>query len=267
MKFKKLLLPIAILGLASCNTIGEENETLKGFDIELARALGEELGVNIEFEEIVWEQKELELSSKNIDLIWNGLTITDERKENLEISNPYLENRQVIVTKDITTLSNETNYTVAFEAGSAGSDLFAADALFTNSTSVESNSQTDALTEVLSGTSDLAIIDSVMAGYYLNSNTSFSSLNILDYETESEYYGIAGRKGDVALINKVNEVLNTLYTNGKTLEIANTYGLADYLVNSTYEAVETTDDSLNYILEKGTLVIGYTIFAPIAYFD
>ena len=145
--------------------------------------------------------------------------------------------------------------------------MFASDALFTNSTSVESNSQTDALTEVLSGTSDLAIIDSVMAGYYLNSNTSFSSLNILDYETESEYYGIAGRKGDVALINKVNEVLNTLYTNGKTLEIANTYGLADYLVNSTYEAVEATDDSLNYILEKGTLVIGYTIFAPIAYFD
>lgn len=266
MRIKKLLLPIMLLGLASCSTKGETS-TLKGFDIDLAKELGKELGVEVKFEEIVWEQKELELSSKNIDLIWNGLTISDERKENLEISNPYLINKQVIISKDIESLDKNNSYKVAYEAGSAGESLFSSNELFQSSTNIESNSQTDALTEVLSGQSDLAIIDSIMAGYYLNSNSSFNTLNILDYKTEEEYYGIAARKGDKALINKVNEILNVLYTSGKTLEVANKYGLSDSLINSNYTSVESNDDSLDYILNKKTLVIGYTIFAPIAYID
>jgi len=270
MKFKKIvgcsLLLASGIALASCNKLASASN-LVGFDIDFARELSNELGVEVKFQEIVWEQKELELSSKNIDLIWNGLTITDERKENLELSIPYLLNKQVVVSKNIDSLDSEKSYQIAFEAGSAGGDLFNSDSTFKNSKKVETNSQTDALTEVLSGTSDLAIIDSVMAGYYVNSNTSYKSLSILDYDSDSEYYGIAGRKGDKALISKVNEIITNMYQNGKTKEVASKYGLESYLVKPEEYVSSSSDDSLNYILDKKTLVIGYTVFAPIAYFD
>ena len=262
MRIKRVLfgvLAVATLGLASC---GKEKE-LKGFDIDLAKVVSKELGVEVKFQEIVWEYKELELSSKNIDLIWNGLTITDERKENLELSIPYLENRQVIVSKDKNIDLNK-NLIVSFEAGSAGEDLFESDSNFSSMTRVETSAQVDALTEVLSNNSDIAIIDATMAGYYINSNTSYSSLNIIDYNTESEFYGIAARKGEKALINKINAIITRLYDN-KIREVADKYGLTDFLV--TPESYDTTsnDDSLDYIINKKSLVIGYTIFAPIAF--
>ncbi len=266
MRFKKILflLPIlpVVLQATSCK---KEEANLIGFDIDLAKEVCKEIGVEVRFEEIVWEQKEIELESKNIDLIWNGLTITEERQKVMEISCPYMKNKQVIVSKDINELNDKTKYTVSFEAGSAGDDLFKGNSLFKNSTSVEVSSQTDALTEVLSGTSDLAIIDSTMAGYYLNSSTSFKNLQVLDYETESEYYGIAARKGDLALINKINETLSYVYDKNKTFEIASKYGLNDYLIKPNYTSLNSNDNSLDYIMDKGYITIGYTVYAPIAY--
>ena len=246
---------------ASC---GEKQ--LKGFDIDLANELSKELGVKVKFVEIVWETKQFELESKNIDLIWNGLTITEQRKENLEISIPYMENRQVVVSKNYDTVKSG-NYSVAYESTSVGDEVANSDEAFKDYKKTPVGSQTDALTEVLSGQSDYAIIDSVMAGYYINSNTSYKSLKILDFDTVSEYYGIAGRKGDEALISKVNEILAKLYNNGTTAKVAKTYGLGDYIVAPESFDAKTGDDSLKYIMDKGELIIGYTVFAPIAYFD
>ncbi len=265
MRFRKIIflgLGILSLGLTSCN----KEKELVGFDIDLAKELGQRLGVDVQFQEIVWEQKEIELASKNIDLIWNGLTITKDRSENLELSIPYLVNKQVLVSKD-STIDFTKNLKVSFEAGSAGEDLFNRLSDFSNMTKVALSAQVDALTEILSNTSDVAIIDSTMAGFYINANTSYKDLNIIDYETESEYYGIAARKGEKALINKVNELLTDMYYSKKSEEIAAKYGLADYIVNPLDYDTNSTDDSLNYILNKKSLIIGYTIFAPIAYKD
>lgn len=265
MKFGKILLIVLIIGLVLVASSCSENK-LVGFDIELAEAFANELGVKVKFTEISWSAKEFELSSKNIDLIWNGLTISDERKENLEISIPYLENRQVVVSKNFDSIDFSGNYSVAYESTSVGDEVANTDENFKNFKKVPVGSQTDALTEVLSGQSDFAIIDSVMAGYYINSDTSFKNLKILDYETITEFYGIAGRKGDAALISKVNEIITKLSENGTIKKIAEKYGLSDYTVTPESFAPSLSDGSLEYIKNKGEIVIGYTVFAPIAYF-
>ncbi|MCR4697973.1 MAG: transporter substrate-binding domain-containing protein [Bacilli bacterium] len=277
---KSMMLAVLSLGmLASCgqNTSSagyvDNYKNLKGFDIDLAKAACEELDITPVFQEIVWEQKETELSAKQIDLIWNGLTITDERKESLEISLPYMSNTQaLVVKKDFAddSITAEDNYTIAFEQGSAGEDAFNNTDMFKGSTSAGVTAQVTALTEVLSGTSDIAIIDSIMAGYYLTDTSSYGSkLKILSgYDFETENYGIAGRKGDTALIAKLNETIETLYNNGTTNSIADTYGLKNDLIKpDTYTKFDAVEDksSWEYIQNKGSIIIGYTVFAPIAF--
>ena len=77
----------------------DENGELVGFETEFAKAVGEKLGIEVKFQEIDWNAKETELASKNIDCIWNGMTITPERSENMQISIPYMENKQAVVVK------------------------------------------------------------------------------------------------------------------------------------------------------------------------
>ena len=77
----------------------DDNNELTGFEVEFGKAVCEKLGVEADFIEINWDAKETELSSKNIDCIWNGMTITEERLENMSISIPYMQNKQVKVVK------------------------------------------------------------------------------------------------------------------------------------------------------------------------
>jgi polar amino acid transport system substrate-binding protein len=263
-----LLTVLSVNGLAACGSSKE----FVGFDTDLAKAVGEQLKVEVKFQEIVWEQKEIELNSKNIDVIWNGFTITEERKAALSFSIPYMENKQVVVGKnDYGGLKEGSSYKVAVEAGSAGSDAFDASSAFASSEKIETTDQISALTEVLSGTSDLAIIDKVMAGYYLNDDSSYGSrLKMFDVlNVESEFYGIGVRKGEEGLTGKLNEALQNVYQSGKTKEIADKYGLASSLVSpasfTPYSSLSETS-SFDYILKKGNLVVGYTVFAPIAFF-
>ncbi len=92
----KLIVGITLF--APMNYHNDKNELI-GFETEFAKAVGEKLGVEVEFVEINWDTKEIELNAKNIDCIWNGMTITDERVENMSISVPYMQNKQVMVSK------------------------------------------------------------------------------------------------------------------------------------------------------------------------
>ena len=237
-----LLSTAALAGLASCST--SNHEKLIGFDTDLARAVAAMLDVEVEFRETVWEQKEIELQSKQIDLIWNALTITDERREAFALSTPYMTNSQVIVAKKSFdgTIGKDNAYKVAYENGSAGEEAAAENELFSKCTKPGMDAQVNALMEVQAGTSDFAIIDSVMAGCYINSGTSYSDLKIIDsYNLTSEFYGIAGRKSDVGFMAKINEAIKAVYEAGETA-------------------------SWDAIAQKGKFTVGYTVFAPIAYF-
>lgn len=208
-----------------------EGTNLTGFDIELARLTGEKLGINVKFQLIDWDSKEMELNSRNIDLIWNGVTVTDERKENMEFSMSYLANNQVAVIRksDSTKYTKDTIFSVentkyCAETGSAGADV-----LENNSKDyAKAKDMVTCLTELNANTSDVAIMDSVMAGYYMKSNPNL--MIIEDLILVEEEYGIAARKGDTEFIHKINEALVELKNEGKLNQLATKYGLTEYLL-------------------------------------
>lgn len=204
----------------------DDNGEWTGFDTEFAQAVGEKLGVNVEFVEINWDYKYNELDSKSIDCIWNGMTITDEGKEAASISDPYAENAQVVVMKqdqlaNYTDVESLKNLTIAVEGGSAGEKAAAAAGL-TNT--VVSNTQALALTEVSSGSCDACIIDLTMANSMTGEGTSNANLGF-ELKLEAEEYGIAFRKNS-DLTAKVNEIIDELMSDGTLDALAEKYEIS-----------------------------------------
>lgn len=209
---------------------------LTGFETEFATAVCEELGVTPDFQEIEWESKEIELNAKTIDCIWNGLTITDERKENMGISTPYMENKQVMVVKaenveKFSTAEGVVAAKVVAEAGSAGEEVALGEEFFANTVFIAADSQAKALLEVKSGTADIAIIDYVMSIGTLRDGSDYGDLAVVEAQSFApEQYGIAFRKGDTETLAKVNEAIQKLADDGKLAEIAEKYNLKDLLL-------------------------------------
>ena len=219
----------------------DENKKLTGFDVELAKAVFKEIDktygttTSVEFQEIEWDAKETLLKNGTIDLVWNGLTITEERKQNMEISIPYLNNEQVCVIKKAdsakyTDATSFSNAVCTVESGSAGEDCAKEqkDAGRVKEV-IAVESQLDALNKLKDGNSDVAVIDSVMAGYYTTTSSLKDSLMIVNnLVLATEQYGIAAKKGNSELINKINLALRAIKdTEFKTL--ADAYGLTDYI--------------------------------------
>lgn len=205
-----------------------EGDELIGFETDFAKAVCEKLGVTPDFQEINWDAKEIELSSKKIDCIWNGMTITDDLKTNLSISLPYMENRQVLIVKsenvDKYTASIEGANVVA-EAGSAGEELATSgEESFSGTSFTPVDSQAKALMDVASGVSDVAVIDYVMSLGSVGEGTDYADLAIIDKNYPSENYGVAFRK-DSDVTAKVNEAMKELKKDGTLDEIAAKYNL------------------------------------------
>lgn len=259
----------AVLGAAACT-----KTELIGFDVELAQAVGKDLGVEVEFQLINWNNKENELESKNVDLLWNGMTITEEREAQMEISEPYMLNEQVAIIRKADASKFDTldkmlaSKKWTAESGSAGAELIPE----LGATLIGVSSQINILTELNAGSADIGVMDSVMAGYYINETGSeyADSLMIAPVKIASkdEYYGIAARKGEVALMDKINTSLAKLYADGTVGKIAETYGLTDVILPIQYTSQWDSiadKSSWDYIVNRGKIVIGYTLFAPIAY--
>jgi polar amino acid transport system substrate-binding protein len=204
----------------------DENGEFTGFDTELAIAVCEKLGVEPEFVEINWDTKETELAAKSIDCIWNGLTLTDEREENMACTEPYVRNAQVVVMKADATYSSTADLigkTVLAEAGSAGEETIEEDENLSQADFVTKTVQTDCLLEVKAGTADAAVLDLTLASAMVGEGTDYSDLAIVD-ELNAEEYGVAFRKGsDVAAA--VNEIFAEMRADGSLQELADKYDL------------------------------------------
>lgn len=214
----------------------DENGELTGFETEFAQSVCEKLGVKANFQKIDWDSKEVELNAKTIDCIWNGLTITDERKENMGISNPYMGNKQIMVTKadkadKYTSAEAVKGATVVAEKKSAGEDVAKSDEFFKEANYVSVDSQAKALLEVKSGTADIAVIDYVMSIGTITNGSDYADLKVIDgKDFAEEQYGIAVRKGDTETLNKINEAVKAVADEGKLKEIAKKYSLEDLLL-------------------------------------
>ena len=197
-----------------------------GFDTELATAVCEKLGVEPEFVEINWDTKETELAAKSIDCIWNGLTLTDDREENMACTKPYVKNAQVVVVKegtDYTSTADLIGKTVVAEAGSAGEAAIEGDENLAQADYVSKSVQTDCLMEVAAGTADAAILDLTLASAMIGEGTDYADLKMVD-ELNVEEYGVAFRKGsDVP--DAVNTAFDELKADGTMQALADKYGL------------------------------------------
>lgn len=250
-----------------------DGANLEGFDIDLAKMVAKDLGVEARFRLITWNAKEMELKGKHIDLIWNGLTIDDGRLEQFCISTPYMNNKQIAVIKK----SNADKYTdkdnikdakFSFEESSAGQNVASSEG-FSNILALPS--QAEALMAVKAGNADVALLDSVLGNFYCSENTDYSDLMIIpNLIFTEEQYGIAARKSDVGTIDKINTSLAKLQANGELAKLAEKYGLESELCGVSYESkwdtlTDEEKSGWNYIVEKGRFVVGYTLYAPIAY--
>ena len=204
----------------------DESGNWTGFDAEFAELVAKELGVEVEFFVLSdWEQKFYELETKNIDAVWNGMTITEEAKLNASVSDPYVINAQVVVMKadavgSYTSPESLKGLRFAVENGSAGA-LALDDIGITDYVAVQD--QTSAVMEVAAGTSDACVIDITMAYAMTGPGTSYADLGV-GISLTSEEYGIAFRK-DSDLTAKVNEIMKKLIADGTLPALAEKYGL------------------------------------------
>ncbi len=206
----------------------DENGNLTGFDTERTEAVCEKLGVTAEFVEIDWDQKVTELKSGSIDCVWNGMTLTDELKENMDFSVPYAGNTQVCVINkanaDVyTSLESMADARIVAEAGSTGAAAVEANETLKNAQLTTMTAQRDNHLELKIGTADVAVIDGVMAKASVGEGTSYDDLMIVEgLELSKEEYGVGLRKGS-DLTAKINEALQQLADEGFVDQLAEKY--------------------------------------------
>ena len=229
----------------------DENNNFVGFDTELAQAVGEKLGIDINFVEINWDSKEIELNSKNIDCIWNGMCSTAERQETMTLSEPYLYNTQAMVMKadrEDEIMKSVDGLTVTAEKGSTGEGKLlgtiadddtvevSAKEYFANANYVASDSMAKALMEVKAGTADVALVDSVAAYGMVGPDTDYSDMVInVDNNFGLQEYVIGFRKGS-DLEQHVSDAIDQLYADGTVAELAAKYNLSDLLIEKDTQA-------------------------------
>ena len=201
----------------------DENGELTGVDVELANAVSEELGIPFEFQPIDWSMKETELNNGTVDLLWNGYTITDERKEVISFTDPYLENRQIVVTmadSDINSIADLAGKTVAAQDMSSAVDAIEGKPevkdTFAELVTFETNDQ--CLRDLEAGRSDAVVADEVLVKYYI-SQKGAEKYKILDEDFGEEEYGIGARKDDTALVEAINGAMDALKEDGTTKAI------------------------------------------------
>ena len=200
-----------------------------GFDADMAIAFANSLGVTAEFKIIEWDSKISELESKAIDVVWNGMTLTNDIKASMATSNPYFNNAQVIVVKADSagryqTAESLDGASVAVEVGSAGREQAAARGFaFT-----EVSNQTSALQSVSSGASDAAIVDFLMAMATIGEGTRYPDLTYT-VSLSSEEYGVGFRKGsDLAAV--LNDFFSASYADSTMQSVARSYGISAFLL-------------------------------------
>ena len=194
---------------------------LVGFDVEMAEAVGKKIGKKVEFQNIDWDLKETELDSGNIDLIWNGYSITDQRKKQVLFSDPYMENRQMIITTDktgIKTKADLANKTISVQKNSSAYDAVMKDKEFIKSIKggkpTQFDTNNDCFMDLESGRSDAIVVDETLARYYVRQQDNGINYVYLDENFGTEEYAVGMRKDDKELCKKINQALKELKDDG-----------------------------------------------------
>lgn len=205
----------------------DESGEIVGFDIDLANAAAEKMGVTVKAQPINWDSKSMELKNGNIDVIWNGFSISDERKKEVLFTDPYLTTGQVIVVpadSDIEKKADLAGKKVSLQDGSTSEEALKADTETYNSIGEENISKfkenTLVLMEVQSGRADAAVIDEVYVRYYLAKEGMTDKFKVLSEQLDPEDYGVGCRLGDKSFRDALNDAIKACIEDGTALKIA-----------------------------------------------
>lgn len=200
----------------------DENNNIVGFDIDMASAAAEKMGKEVEFLPIDWQTKESELSSGRIDLIWNGYTITDERKQKVLFTKPYLKNAQVVVTladSTVKSLADLDGKIVGLQSLSSAQDALNENPIKNKIKEVtEFADNVTALNDLKSGRLDAVVIDEVVIDYYMSKDEG--TFKVLDESLAPEEYGVGVKKGNEELLKNLQKALDTMNEDGTAAKIS-----------------------------------------------
>lgn len=212
----------------------DENNEIVGFDIDLAKEVGNHLGLEVEFRPVVWETIGMSLNNGDIDMIWNGYTISDARKKEVLFSEPYLKNQQIIVVgpnSDIKNKADLAGKTIAIQAGSTSQDALEKDVeVFESLKEVRKfENNVDALLDLKVGRVEAVVVDSVVGRYYMAIHPD--DYFVLDDSFKDEFYGIGMRKEDESFAKAINEALKEMGQDGSAEEISNKWFGSNVFLN------------------------------------
>ena len=201
----------------------DEKNELVGFDIDMAREAAKRLGVEVEFKPIDWSAKEAELSAQRVDVLWNGLTITEERKKNIDFTAPYMENHQIVVVAANSPIKTKTDLAgkvVGAQDGSSAVDAVKKDdGVFKSFKEFKTfGDNVTALMDLATGRLDAVVVDEVVGRYYVAKKPT--EYAIIDEHFGTEDYGVGVRKGDTELHEKLDKALADMKADGASAAIA-----------------------------------------------
>ena len=201
----------------------DEKNELVGFDIDMAREAAKRAGLEVEFKPIDWSAKEAELSGKRVDALWNGLTITEERKAKILFTTPYLENHQIIIVLDkseIKTKADLKDKVIGIQEGSSANDAVGREPEVLKSFKElkKFGDNVTALMDLSAGRLEALVVDEVVGRYYVAKKPG--EYRVLDENFGTEDYGVGMRKEDTDLHAKIQKALDDMKADGTAATIS-----------------------------------------------
>jgi polar amino acid transport system substrate-binding protein len=203
----------------------DENNNIVGFDIDLAQAVCDKLGVELELQPIAWDSKVQELDTKNIDCIWNGLSVTPENQDSMTMSPSYMANEISLVVTNaspIASMADMAGKKLAVQSGSSAEQTLDAEENADFKASLATinpfSDYATALLDLESGNSDAVLMDSIVANYMITD--AGKDYKVLGETLLEDKYAIGFRKGDQALSDAVWNALKELKADGTVAEIS-----------------------------------------------
>lgn len=211
----------------------DESGELVGFDVDLARLVFAELDIEVRFQPIDWNAKELELNAGTIDMIWNGLTITDARKEEILFSDPYLSNSQIVLTtidQTMDTIASLSGLKVGVQISSASEDAVKANAIVDDLDElVQFDTFSQAVLDLKNATIDAVVVDQIYGRYLMSQE--LNTYRVMTENFGDEFYGIGFRLESITIRDIVNQTLFDLIDNGDTDSISIEWFAENILLN------------------------------------
>lgn len=201
----------------------DDKGEIVGFDIDLAKEAAKRMGMIVEFKPVEWDGVIMSLKNKDIDVIWNGLTITDKRKEQIGFTKTYLQNKQIIVVKEGSKIAKKADLTgkvVGIQMGSSSEEAVNSDQSLVKSLKEvrKFSDNTQALLDLKNGGIDAVIVDEVVGRYYISKKAG--EYKVLDEDLGKEDYGVGVRKEDKDFLQKLDNALDEMKKDGTADKIS-----------------------------------------------